>query len=198
MCGDEEEGIELAVGHPRSPESNEGDRGFELPQFVNRIPSDEEMAEFGRSEDERRKRLDASPLYRMSRQFTRLAITWIQANAAFERHTDPILREAFEIVCWDSSLLTVKLRRALDGRDQFERHEEYGDDDPIQNDWNGSAKVALISIQRSAEAWSALGTALGDAAAASLGDALGRLRRATVDQFPDAMRFKRPGFDDLE
>jgi hypothetical protein len=91
MCGDAEEGIELAVGRPPSPESNEGDREFELPQFVN----------------------------------------------------------------------------------------------PIQNDWNGSAKVALISIERSAEAWSALGTALGDAAAASLGDALGRLRRATVDRFPD-------------
>src|SRR5262245_38834020 len=65
MCGDAEEGIELAVGRPRSPESNEGDREFELPQFVNQMPSDEEMAEFGRSEDERRKRLDASPLYRM-------------------------------------------------------------------------------------------------------------------------------------
>jgi hypothetical protein len=118
------------------------------------------MAEFGRSEDERRKRLDASLLYRMARQFTRLAITWIQANAVFERHIDPILREAFEIVCWDSSLLTIKLRRALDSRDQFERHEEYDDDDPIQNDWNGSAQVALISVQRSAEAWSALGLRL--------------------------------------
>jgi len=27
------------------------------------------------------------------------------------------------------------------------------DDDPVQNDWNGSAKVALISIERSASAW---------------------------------------------
>jgi hypothetical protein len=33
-------------------------------------------------------------------------------------------------------------------------HGEEGDeDDPVQNDWNGSAKVALISIERSIDAW---------------------------------------------
>jgi hypothetical protein len=63
---------------------------------LNQMPSDEEMAEFGRSEDERRKRLDASPLHRMAREFTRLAIIWIQANAAFERAQGVVPRDLGE------------------------------------------------------------------------------------------------------
>jgi len=86
----------------------------------------------------------------------------------------------------------------MDGHDRFERHEEEADDARIQNDWNGSAKVAILSIQRSLDAWTALGSALGDAAAASLADALSHLHRAVIDQFPDAMKFVRPGFDDID
>ena len=36
-------------------------------------------------------------------------------------------------------------RIALDGRDRFQRDEAECDGNPVQNDWNGSAKVALIS-----------------------------------------------------
>jgi hypothetical protein len=86
----------------------------------------------------------------------------------------------------------------MDGHDRFERHEEEADDGRIQSDWNGSAKVAILCIQRSLDAWTALGSALGDAAAASLADALSHLHRAVIDQFPDAMKFVRPGFDDID
>jgi hypothetical protein len=50
----------------------------------------------------------------------------------------------------------------------------------VQNDWNGSAKVALVSIARSADAWRALGASLGDASAAALGDGLDHLKRSVV------------------
>jgi len=92
-------------------------------------------------------------------------------------------------------LIGAKLYRAQSGRDRHEHDEENFDDDPIQNDWNGSAKVALISIGRSAAAWRAIGSALDDSAAAALGDALESLRRAVLDSFPDATSFLRPGFD---
>ena len=58
---------------------------------------------------------------------TALASEWIQRREEFDRHTDPIIREAFQIACWDSSLITVKLHRAMDGHDRFERHEEEAD-----------------------------------------------------------------------
>ena len=41
--------------------------------------------------------------------------------------------------------------KTLQGRGQPERTED--DQHPVQNDWNGSAKVALISIKRSEAAW---------------------------------------------
>ena len=63
----------------------------------------------------------------------------------------------------------------MDGRDRFARNEEEADNGRIQNDWNGSAKVAILSIQRSQDAW-----------------------MAVIDQFPDAMKFVRPGFDDID
>jgi hypothetical protein len=198
MCGDAEEGIELAVGRPRSPEGSGCERERAVPDLGNQMPTDEEMAESSRLEAGRRKRIEATRLSRMTWTFTRLSHEWIRRREQLDRYTDLIVREAFQIVCWDSSLITVKLHRAIDGRDRFERNEEEAGDGRIQNDWNGSAKVAILSIQRSQDAWTALGSALGDAAAASLADALSDLHRAVIDRFPDAMKFVRPGFDDID
>jgi hypothetical protein len=162
------------------------------------MPTDEEMAKFSRLQDARRKRIEATPLSRMTWTFTRLSHKWVQRHQELDRHTDPIVREAFQIACWDSTLITVKLHRAMDGQDRRVREEEDADDDRIQNDWNGSAKVAILSIQRSQDAWTVLGSALGDAAAASLAGALGHLHRGVLGQFPEAMKFVRPGFDAID
>ncbi len=82
-----------------------------------------------------------------------------------------------------------------------------GEDDPEfeaalaaaeQNDSDGSAKVALIAIERSIGAWTRLRAHLPDRADELLDllVMLDRLRRATDAQFPAARAFKRPGFDD--
>jgi|GEM_PF-969740 len=65
-------------------------------------------------------------------------------------------------------------------------------------DANGSAKVALIGMDRSIAAWTRLRPHLPDRADELL-DVLvmiDRLRRATEAQFPEARSFYRPGFDD--
>jgi hypothetical protein len=49
------------------------------------------------------------------------------------------------------ALIAAKLHRALSGRDTAEPDRCAGND-PIQNDWNGSAKVALISPHSPADA----------------------------------------------
>ena len=56
--------------------------------------------------------------------------------------------DSIEIVRHDCLLIFVKLRRAIDGQEDS----GYGwDEDPVQNDHNGSAKLALIaSIDRKA------------------------------------------------
>ena len=85
--------------------------------------------------------------------------------------------------------------RALDGRDECPNGQPFWKS-AVQSDWNGSAKVALISIERSESAWRVVASAMGDEAASVLADSLGALRSAMDKEFPRAMEFRRPGFDD--
>ncbi len=62
--------------------------------------------------------------------------------------------DAVDIVRHDCLLIFVKLHRAIDGREEDER--EGWDDDPVQNDHNGAAKLALTCIDRSEGAWRAI------------------------------------------
>src|SRR5207245_8116664 len=59
------------------------------------------------------------------------------------------VREAFEVVAWDAPLVGAKLHRALAARDRSQHDPGEWDEHPVQNDSNGSAKVALISLERS-------------------------------------------------
>jgi len=66
----------------------------------------------------------------------------------------------------------------------------------VQNDWNGSAKVALISLERSEAAWRVISEATLDDVAGRLGDAARDLHDLVLDEFSNAMEFVRPGFDE--
>lgn len=199
MCGDDADGIELAVGRPKSADGEDEPTAGErlMQEFENQMPTEREMAAFALEERARDARLDALPLTRMSTTYMHRSTAWIDDHRkALETSHDPIVREAFAIVSWDAYFIATKLRRALDGRDRSNAGDEECDDEPVQNDWNGSAKVALISIERSAEAWKTIGRALGDRSAIALGEALDVLRQSVLAVFPLAMSFRRPGFDD--
>src|SRR5439155_11729192 len=152
MCGDAARGIELAVGtphpvdaEPREPPWAEGLQNVEM--------TPEERAEFDRQEADREARIDADVLNQMARAFAMLSHRWLAERGETARAAaDPILAEALDVVIHDSVFIGAKLHRALDGRDRH-RHGEEIEDDPVQTDWNGSAKVALISLERSAAAW---------------------------------------------
>ena len=85
--------------------------------------------------------------------------------------------------------------RALDGRDEYPGGAPF-EKSAVQSDWNGSAKVALISVQRSEHAWRVVSAASGDEAAAVLAGTLENLRQEMNREFPRAMEFRRPGFDE--
>jgi hypothetical protein len=99
------------------------------------------------------------------------------------------------IVEWYSSMLPAKIGRALSGLAWAEPDD---DDDP--RDYEGSAKVALISLERSHAAWLQLAER-GNASAVDVDlfvadlmwmtDALERV-------FPNARAFVRPAFDEPE
>ena len=114
-------------------------------------------------------------------------------SAAVRAVADAVLKEALDIAQWDSTFVGAKLARALRGRDDGQ---DDMDDDPVQNDWNGSAKVAMISLERSEEAWQVIAQSTGDPAPAVLAGQVADLRREVEHAFPNARSFIRPGFDE--
>jgi hypothetical protein len=100
------------------------------------------------------------------------------------------LKDAVDIIRWYQHFIYIKLKRAISGtlRDTIE--EDF-------NDSNGSAKVALIAIDRSIAAWSQLRNTVPDTDDRILDILvhLDRLRRITENTFPSARAFIRPGLD---
>ncbi len=117
------------------------------------------------------------------------------------------VHDALEVTRWYRIQILTKLSRAL----RCEPWEDEVDvliaasavDDPelseedFPSDADGSAKVALLGIERSFAAWSVLRDAIPEAAQATL-DLMRRLMqlRLAVDRrFSGAREFRRPGFD---
>lgn len=106
------------------------------------------------------------------------------------------LSEFVDVIRWYQHFIYVKLCRAIDSRasEELETDEELKS---FPKDSNGSAKIALIAMDRSVSAWAGLRETLGDNADSIL-DLLAQLaaiRRETEKLFPKARAFVRPGFD---
>ena len=140
-------------------------------------------------------RVEETSIMKRAWKIPRLSLRWLARSGKVRAAADDVLREALDIVRWDATLVLPKLARALDGRDRYEQGED-GDDDPVQNDWNGSAKVALISLERSEMAWRVIAQSTGDADPAALAEQIADLRREVERTFPNARSFIRPGFDE--
>jgi hypothetical protein len=200
MCdGDVHAGIELAVGqpHPAEPDGKPPGAPPWLAGFESHEPTAEQAAEFEERERARDARIDACAITPAADTYARMAYRWLSATRdQFDGEGDAIVRDALEIIAWDSSLIGAKLHRALHGRDEYQHGDRFGDNHPIQNDWNGSAKVALTSIERSAAAWRTIASCSSGEVPALMADHLEQLRTEVEREFPDARSFVRPGFDE--
>jgi len=128
--------------------------------------------------------------------------------------------DAAEIIQWYQFFIAVKLTRALNRPASID--EDSDDEDVLSPDFltveeddefdyeavvsqaermdsNGSAKVALVAIDRSIAAWGALQLALAEKAQTinPILMELDRLRRLTEARFPRARDFIRPGLDEV-
>jgi hypothetical protein len=103
------------------------------------------------------------------------------------------IHDCLEVVRWYQHQIYVKLCRAATGM----LHAELEDNEYAPQDANGSAKVALIGIERSTGAWAGLLHHFPDQEHEILDllVLLQRLRRQVEVAFPDARTFLRPGFD---
>ncbi len=102
------------------------------------------------------------------------------------------LNDCVEVIRWYQHLIYIKLCRAFSSRVEEEGRKER------QRDSDGSAKVALLALDRSLEAWGVLREMFPDKTDSVLEMLvhLARLRRGIEAKFPRARRFKRPGFDE--
>jgi hypothetical protein len=105
------------------------------------------------------------------------------------------LSDCGEIINWYLFFIDAKLERALHGKLEGE---EWEDENGFQKDSHGSAKIAIIAIERSMNAWVKLYELMPqseDIALKAL-SLLTRLKQNALEEFPSAMEFHLPGFDD--
>jgi hypothetical protein len=145
-----------------------------------------------------RRLVDNHPLAKAGKRYANAASDWfreldppidITTEAATEKPTD-----AREVIQWYQYQIAVKTMRALSSR-----NEDDSEDTNLPKDSDGSAKVALIGIDRSIAAWRLMQLSLPDRAESivPLILQLERLRNNLQESFPEAQNFTRPGFDEV-
>lgn len=102
--------------------------------------------------------------------------------------------ESIAVIQWYLIFIHSKLSRALVGKATDDNRDEKDD---FSRDHDGSAKIAIIAVDRSIHAWTALFQILPEHEDHFLKvlSILQRIKTMTVDEFPEAMAFVRPGFD---
>jgi hypothetical protein len=154
------------------------------------------------------RRIERDPLLKDAMAYAKAVDAWMDERKALfgekakqiEREVemelpghDPLpeaiaLHEAVEVIRWYQYFLYPKISRAMsglldDGRD-------------MMDDVLGSAKIALIAIERSIGAWQTLGGLLQQSDdVLELQIRLTRIKTELEKRIPEAMSFKRPGFD---
>jgi len=187
MCGDLKEALELAIGAPMAV----GDTRppVEL-EFV--TPKPDERRALAAAIDTHAREIKSAPLTRNAMDVAIAEHRWLHEHAAIRDSADPLVREAIEVIRRHSVFIGGKLARALLGRTSADD----SGDDAIQNDWNGSAKIALIAIERSESGWQTVAEVTRDVGAAAIASSFAALRDEVENAFPFARLFKRPGFDE--
>jgi len=176
------------------------------------LPTPDESATFMAHEEKQWKLIRQHPLSQQAEAYAAQAEVWFVAAKPLFQQTEAILNQqiandeiepdpmetanlltnAAGIIRWYQYQIGVKLMRAL--RSQYSAAATEWLD---LSDQHGSAKVALLGIDRSLAAWELFRRALPDQdeTIMPLLAGLDRLRRQAEQQFPQARAFIRPGLD---
>ena len=171
---------------------------------LNHVP-EEEL----KTRKRKRQLVDNHPLTRAGKKYANTASDWfreldhtheisdVRGPDVEEREQSEQLEDAREVIQWYQYQIAVKVMRALSCRsDGWEDDPELAD---FPKDSDGSAKVALIGMDRSIAAWRLVQLSLPDRANSivPLILQLERLRKRVEKSFPEARDFVRPGFDEV-
>jgi hypothetical protein len=146
-----------------------------------------------------------STIESLSNKYGKNVMLWLsENNKFFNEYSENIMLineekalkigDCLETISWYSSVIGAKVHRSMTKLDT-----EFGDDiDDISDieDQKGSAKVALISIDKSMEAFVYILNNIGEQEDESLNflARLSKIRRNILKVFPDPLYFIRPGF----
>jgi len=194
-----EESFHLSAGMLRDMAK---ERGLELDP--------REMEAIGRERTQRRRQMEEHPLAKAAFDYTRRVDQWFKEEKAllFQKEEEVKIKarlgvagvkeevagltDVVEIIRWYQHQIYVKLMRALS--QDTTRDAGLAE---FPEDSDGSAKVALIGIDRSIAAWARMKDHFPEKTDDILSFLLhlDRLRRAAEKEFPNARQFVRPGFD---
>lgn len=186
-----------------------------IPEWAKQAEVDVNISEEHRPSGRRRKPSgDKHPLVKAGKEYANAASDWFRAfdqtidlsigsfiaNAADAVATgtelDPEVTLPFEpareVIQWYQYQISVKTMRALSTR-----NDELDDTEP--NDSDGSAKIALIGVNRSIAAWRMMQLSLPERSDSIVPLILNLacLRNSLLNTFPKASEFVRPGFHEL-
>lgn len=180
--------------------------GIDLAQIVKETEGDTSLEE----ED---KILDEHPLCMLTEQYLFEGKDWLESSRIkdyFEEFTRQVdlglveysvakvqvakFEDALEVIRWYLFFIPVKSKRVLN-----DLSADFGEDcSESEKTYNGSAKIAMISIERSMQAWKILLDALPaeEGSILALLVLLEKSRKSLSSLVPNYARFIRPGFDE--
>jgi len=182
--------------------SHAGELGIEL---------DDQDMEIGQKFDSIKSR-ENNPLISEARRYSISTQEWLDANQILlenldtlliengpenqfiENFNDPSFTNLIEVIAYYKDFISVKINRAI-----IQPNEKSSVLDELANyDSNGSAKIALIAIDRSIGAWASILKRMPSREDELLMILviLQKLRCNMETEFPEARNFHRPGFDD--
>jgi hypothetical protein len=167
--------------------------GVDFAQLRREADSKETTAELIRAEEAVR----AAPLCKLATAYMHAALDVIErlTAAGVLRSWPADVSGAIRTISWHATPVGSKTFRALAG---CASRNSSDDGEPVQSDWNGSAKVARILVRESRQAWEVI-IAAGDAPADSpireLTALLDCVDAGLAERFPRAEELMRPGFD---
>jgi hypothetical protein len=142
----------------------------------------------------KQRNIDNHPLSKAGKKYANAASDWFREleQTSDNEKADADAREIIQSYQYQ---IAVKTMRALSDRKTEEEDPHFAEQ---PKDSDGSAKVALIGIDRSIAAWRLMQLSLPERAefVVPLILQLARLRNRLEKHFPDARSFVRPGFDE--
>ncbi len=150
-----------------------------------------DYAEIEAERKQKREQIKQQSLHILSCDYYKKVDKLLESNDLFVSTDEQTKNEMLEIIRWYQYFISAKIHRGLLSVD-----DDFDEDFPRDSD--GSIRIALIAVDRSMMAWTALSNATNLSTIGQLISLLKTIKQLCEEKFPNARYFMRPGFDEIE